>query len=84
MMNKILFLVAVALMVSVTPANASTSEASTTTIESSVVKPKPPKRNKKSKGFNYGAHAKKNKKAGQRAGKKYKRSGRDLTQHKCR
>jgi len=45
-----------------------------------VAKPKP---KKGKKGFNYGAHAKKNKKAGQQASKKMKRSGGDLTRYKC-
>lgn len=77
MKNFFLAITAIFMMVIVTPANAGTYGESATQQESV----KPPKK-KKAKGFNYGAHAKKNKKAGKRASQKFK--GRDMTKYNCR
>lgn len=78
-MKKVIFMALITVLVSAISFPAAASTATETSLESVC---KPPKKNKK-RGFNYGAHAKKNKKAGNRASQKYKRSGGDLTRFKC-
>ncbi len=77
MKNIILAIATIFMVVTVTPANAGTYGESTAQQES-VKQPK----KKKVKGFNYGAHSKKNKKAGKRASQKFK--GGDMTKYNCR
>lgn len=74
MKNFFLAITTIFMMVIVTPANAKTCGEFTTQQESV----KPPR----ARGFDYGAHAKKNKKAGKRASQKFK--GRDMTKYNCR
>jgi hypothetical protein len=72
MKNIIILLIAVICMIGTTPAHAGIKGAQTQEVV------KPPKK----KGFNYRAHAQKNKKASKRASQKFK--GRDMTKYNCR